>query len=202
MNAVLADVGARTVMLTATNAGRKLYETAGFESIGRLNQHQGHISAAQSHKEFAAAGEPSARLPDKSDIYALDRSVTGVDRTGLINSLLATGEPLGYFDADDCIGYSICRPFGLGYVVGPVIVSSTADNPNKTAQDLLKPWLRLHGDDFVRVDTPADSGLSDWLTNHGLPMAGEGLIMRRSGIGEGSASPAQLNYALASQALG
>ncbi|ATU95844.1 hypothetical protein BLM14_29355 (plasmid) [Phyllobacterium zundukense] len=92
-------------------------------------------------------------------------------------------------------GYAILRRFGRGSVVGPVIASDP-----KAAQVLISAWFAAQSEDFLRIDTPDDSGLGDWLEASGLPKAGGGTTMVRGNPPR--PAPGHRIFTLTNQALG
>ena len=88
--------------------------------------------------------------------------------------------------------YGVCRKFGRGRVVGPVIAASSTQ-----AKELINGFIAAYPEEFLRVDTPQASNLSPWLISVGLNVAGKGWSMRRS-----PRTPVPNTHALASQALG
>lgn len=189
IDATLEDAGDRVVALCGTAEGLRLYERVGFVGHGTVHQHQGVV---------ATSGAPVAGCVDDVDLgtaIELDRLVDGTDRSALIRTIAADGKLLGIERDGALVGWSMCRPFGRGVLVGPVVASSTDD-----AALLVRPWLDRHAGEFVRVDTPSDSGLGELLDGAGLPKVGEVVTMTRG------APPAPMGvaqrYALASQAFG
>ena len=190
IDATLEDAGNRTVSLCGTVEGLRLYERVGFVGHGMVHQHQGVVSTT--------IEDPAPGCVDDVDLDAaigLDRSVDGVDRSALIRTIADGGELLGLERAGELVGWSMCRSFGRGVAVGPVVAASTED-----AASLIRPWLHRHDSQFVRVDTPSDSGLADLLHGAGLEKVGEVVAMTRGDVPL-STGPAR-RYALASQAFG
>ena len=152
----------RTVVLHATAAGFKLYETLGFVADGTVRQHQGAAYAAGLMKL-----PPGRRLrpigrSDAGSLIALDRSATGQDRTELFEALLEISSGV-MLDGDDPVGFALLRRFGRGHVIGPVVAPDAA-----SAQALISHLLGQHAGEFIRIDMPEAAGLSDWLQDLGL----------------------------------
>ena len=107
--------GCRTLLLVATDAGRRLYEKIGFEvqTTYRIVEAPGLV------------GEPDPRVrafrtDDLEAMAALDRAATGEDRRGII-AALATAETARCLDrADGTLGGFLIRaPWGGGATIAP-----------------------------------------------------------------------------------
>lgn len=196
MSGLLDILQGRTVFLNATAAGLKLYESLGFEAIGRrIHQHQG---AAFSVPVIAPG--PGERLRpigrgDTAALIALDSAATGMDRAQLITSLLDEAEGLILDRDGEPAGFALFRRFGRGHAIGPV-VAQTVDG----AKALIAHWLASRHGMFIRIDVPDDSGLTGWLEELGLAGVGPVETMRRGRPLADRRSPR--GWAIVSQALG
>ncbi len=207
IDAVLQETGTRRVTLNGTAAGMRLYERNGFQTVGAIHQHQGHPTSLTGRLAKQSTEHIQFPVPLKA-ILELDQITTGQDRRELISALQASGETIGLQRGDSIVGYSICRPFGLGRVVGPVAAASSAD-----AKLLVDFWLDKHRLEFLRVDTSLAGGLSPWLDDAGLMQVGTAATMELSSADQldqsNTTPPASSNllalsrlFALSSQALG
>ncbi|WP_051660843.1 GNAT family N-acetyltransferase [Bosea sp. 117] len=182
---ILAD--GHPISLVATADGQPLYEKLGFAPAGRIVQFQGGVRASS---------EPEARLVragtagDIDMVAAMDRAATGVDRSVLLDRLVATGTLLMAGD-----GFAVLRDFGRGRVLGPVVARD-----EETAGALILAAARRSDGQFLRIDTPLGAELGALLESLGLMPAGGGTIMQKGAAA--SASDAFTLYALTSQALG
>lgn len=191
MSRALADAAGRSVQLISTDAGRRLYESLGFAVVGDNAAHTG--TAAD--PGLAGMIEP-AGASDLPTLLALDTAALGYAREALLRALAKAGEIVVLRHDGGIVGFSICRPFGNGHVVGPVIARE-----NDEARQLIAFWLRQLAGRPLRVDVPKEhAAVAVWLNELGLVRGGESPIMvlgaRPSPIG-----PAR-RFALASQALG
>jgi len=185
--------GDRVLQLNATPAGLRLYRSEGFREIGRIHQHQGPV---QSLPAVAAPGRvrPIA-AGDWPRIRELDREAYGADRSAALDGLAARSVGAGYEVNEELLGFSLCRPFGRGHVVGPILAPDEA-----AAIALLQPHLEEHAGRFLRVDTPDDGAFADRLTAAGLARVDTVATMRR---GDRPAAPASARiFGLINQALG
>ncbi|WP_411196376.1 GNAT family N-acetyltransferase [Rhizobium sp.] len=190
MHAAIELAGDRPLRLVATAEGLPLYEKLGFRPTGRILQHQG-IAA-----EIAAPMATSAAA--KSDFAAvteLDRQAFGADRAGLIAYLAKVGEIAVIRRNGRVTGFAVLRTFGRGEVIGPVIAGNLED-----AKALVAHFIARRPGVFLRVDTTAAAGLSDWLAEQGFAHVGGGIAMMKPSI-PGADSDATI-FALANQALG
>jgi GNAT superfamily N-acetyltransferase len=162
VDALLAGAGQRSIILNATPDGLELYRRRGFVAFGRTCQHQG-IAAPASGAGDAGAVRP-ARADDWPAIIALDEAASGMPRNRLMAALAGTGSTVVLAGEDGSVkGYAVCREFGRGLVVGPVVAPGQQE-----ATQLIARFLSGLAGRFVRVNAPEDSGLGQWLAMQGL----------------------------------
>ncbi|TIU85260.1 MAG: GNAT family N-acetyltransferase, partial [Mesorhizobium sp.] len=107
----------------------------------------------------------------------------------------------GLFDGKKLVAFALCRSFGRGHVVGPVVAENDPD-----AVAVVRPHIADHSGSFLRVDTHMDSGeFAAFLSHAGMPVFDTVLTMSLGKrladfAARGEASPK--TYALASQTLG
>lgn len=188
VQAAMATADVPEFRLIATEAGLPLYRKMGFAETGAIRQHQGPVAPVT-----APEGIIWASTADSAALAALDLRATGTDRRGLIDALLAQGR-IAMLRTGDGVAFAGIRAFGRGLVAGPVI-AETADQ----ARALLAGVMAAHPGAFLRVDTPDDSGLGDWLTGLGLAHVGGGIAMSTA---PQSHTDTTRSFALAAQALG
>lgn len=189
MQTVLDQAGARETRLVATEIGLPLYRRFGFQNLGAIHQHQGVATPDCSISLICARKAVEA---DRDAISSIDEEHTHADRKTLIDFLMRHGEVRVLEKAAKVTAYGVCRKFGRGRVVGPVIAASSTQ-----AKELINGFIAAYPEEFLRVDTPQASNLSPWLISVGLNVAGKGWSMRRS-----PRTPVPNTHALASQALG
>ncbi|MGX7709560.1 GNAT family N-acetyltransferase [Methylobacterium sp. Gmos1] len=192
MRELFSAAGSRTIRLTATEAGRRLYESEGFRVTGSNTQYQGIVEAA------AAVDDPRVRPATDADgpaIAALDREASGGDRSRMLDALRQAGRTFVLEEGGRIAGYAICRPFGRGHIVGPIVASDAG-----AAVALASPHVRAHDGTFLRLDTPERDGpLVAFAQACGLANVDLSVTMTR---GEPpSTGPARI-FNLANQALG
>jgi len=152
MDTIFEQAGERDLRLNATRAGYRLYRSLDFQPIGRIFQHQGRAQApvGAAPDEFAVRPMTAA---DGEAIAQLDADAYGADRSRVIAALmkLATGTVI---ERDGRVaGFALCRRFGRGHVVGPIVAES-----DEAAIALLRPHVIAHDGQFLRVDTAQEQG--------------------------------------------
>ena len=193
--AVMDGLGARVLVLHATEVALKLYRSLGFRATGMVRQHQG--AAFRGGLIALPAGDrlrPVGRSDPKA-LAALDRVACGMDRARLLAALAEEATGVVLDRGGKPAGFALMRRFGRGHVVGPVVA------PDETsAKALILHFLGLHTGQFIRIDVPDEAGLSSWLDELGLADVGPAIRMVR---GEDPARPGPVRrYALASQSFG
>ena len=136
MEKVIADAGERTLMLLATEQGKPLYDSLGFQSVGLTQRHQGSYL----NPSTASYGVTQANLGDLKEIIALDTRVTGLDRASMIAQMFGVGNTMARKHKNKISGYAINRPFGAGNVIGPLI-AETEDDAKTLFMAAAKPGM-------------------------------------------------------------
>lgn len=195
MEAVLADLGDRTVLLNATDEGVPLYRKLGFEPVGPVFQHQGAAFAVPMAELIPDERVRPLGAKDMPTLHALARRATGMDRDALLDALVPGAQGVVLTRGNEPVGFALFRRFGRGYVVGPTIAPDTGG-----ARALISHWLGSNSGMFCRLDIPEESGLGAWLVELGLPCVGRVMRMVR---GPAPASdPSITTFSLTTQALG
>lgn len=197
MELLLEELGGRTVILHATTEGQPLYEKLGFDAIGTIHQHQGTafqpplVSLPQGERLRPLGSNDTARLID------LASRASGLDRGTLLPALLEVSEGIALARDGDLIGFALFRRFGHGFAIGPVVAPESDDSCR--AKALISYWLALNAGAFVRIDTPHECRLSEWLEGLGLARAGTVVKMARNGAPPADASVRQ--FGIVNQAV-
>jgi predicted N-acetyltransferase YhbS len=193
MRTLFEAAGDRTLKLNATPAGLRLYQSEGFEPIGEIFQHQG---IAKVTREKPPVSVRPLRDEDWEAIIELDREAYGGDRKVLMEALASRAKGTVYEIDGAVAGFALCRPFGRGHVVGPIVAMD-----DDAAIALTLPHVEDHAGSFLRVDTPsADGEFPRFLEEAGLVTVDRVLSMAR-GPFEKPPGPARI-FGLVSQALG
>ncbi|HJT41728.1 MAG TPA: GNAT family N-acetyltransferase [Sphingobium sp.] len=195
MDAVLNDLGDRTVLLNATDEGAPLYRKLGFEPTGPVIQHQGAAFAVPIAELIPDERVRPLGAKDLVTLHDLARRATGMDRDKLLDTLVPGAQGVVLTRSNEPVGFALFRRFGRGYVVGPTIAPDTGG-----AKALISHWLGSNSGIFCRLDVPEESGLSGWLDELGLPCVGR--VMRMVRGPAPATDPSVQTFSLTTQALG
>ncbi|PBB82102.1 GNAT family N-acetyltransferase [Mesorhizobium sp. WSM3879] len=202
MKRIFDRIPGRDLRLNATRAARRLYLSLDFQPEKTVYQCQGIARVPTAGRPTEAHG--SVRTLDAGDIaaaIALDAAGFGVRRTALVEKLFGQSAGYGLFDGNKLTAFALCRPFGRGHVIGPVVAGSDSD-----ALAVVRPHVADHSGYFLRIDTHMDNGeFAAFLSHSGMPVFDTVLTMSKGKCladfsDGGSARPK--TYALASQTLG
>lgn len=196
MEGALAEIGPRRILLNATKDGMPLYGKMGFEEIDLVQQHQGVPTLLSESTVNADIPMRLAQPGDLDDIVELDAREAGALRKAILAALMQVGSGLLVQRDGRLLGYAICREFGRGHVIGPVVAADDV-----IARALIHAWIEKLGNSFIRADVRASSGLHDWLISRGLQKVDDVITMARGGSHDQEPQSPRL-FALASQALG
>jgi len=195
VQALLAELGERSVLLHATAEGRGLYERLGFVRTGEVRQHQGQ---AQSAPLVALDAGCRLRPSDHADVDALielDAAARGMPRATLMRELLEASETVVLDHEGQRRGFAMLRRFGRGLVIGPVVAPDALG-----AKALIAHLVGVSAGKFVRIDIDFDTGLAEWLEGLGLMRVDGPTEMVRGPVQ--APTPGVRRYALVTQALG
>jgi hypothetical protein len=188
----LQTAGIGAVKLDATPAGRSLYEVQGFVSEGLIERWE-----TVAHNQLVNC-DLSLYTEIRQKIHALDRSVFGVDRTRLLDALIADAVivPQVVMTSDGRLqGYALARRGLAATYIGPIIAQDES-----TALDLLDRMLEQLNGGRVYLDL-----------HRGCGATGEGLIKRgfvkqrellRMHYGNDQAATSSLVFAITGPELG
>ncbi|MET2828546.1 GNAT family N-acetyltransferase [Mesorhizobium shangrilense] len=202
MKRIFDKVGGRDLRLNATRAARRLYLSLDFVPEKTVYQCQGIARAQSMGGSTETRGDiRGLDARDIPSVIALDAAAFGVRRAALIEKLFAHSAGYGLFKGDTLKAFALCRPFGRGHVVGPVVAESDAE-----AVAIVRPHVADHSGSFLRVDTHMDNGeFAAFLSHSGMPVFDTVLTMSMGKrlpdfVISGAATP--MIYALTSQTLG
>jgi GNAT superfamily N-acetyltransferase len=202
MSRILDTIAGRRLSLSATRAARRLYLSLGFKPEKTVYQCQGEARIATDFASLPLEGTVRRLAAgDLAAILRLDVIAFGVDRSELIRRLDEQSIGYGLFRGADLQAFALCRPFGRGHVVGPVVASNDAD-----AIAVVAPHVARHVGQFLRLDTRMESGdFASYVSQCGMFVYDTVLTMsfgnHPSNRNKASAT-VMTTYALASQALG
>lgn len=157
----LSDAGAETVWLTASEAGKPIYERAGFRTVDQIRRHCGEIPPD------GAMDSPPLRT--SASFHEVDRYGWGDDRSGLLKKVSEEGVL-----RTDGSGFVVLQPVDGRIMAGPW----GGRDPDRTGRLLMlcgsSPPLP------VFVDSPAGNRkASRTLATLGFSVTGETWLMYR-----------------------
>ncbi|RVU35243.1 N-acetyltransferase [Hwanghaeella grinnelliae] len=152
MEQVLANCKGRDLSLNATKAAFPLYVSLGFKREATVNLLQGRIA------DFPETAAPEGTIGTLSvekaaEILPLDFQAFGADRGKMLTVLSEQASLCAMWRDGEMVGYAMCREFGRGRVIGPIVARNDTDAIALTSWHLRK----LRGQ-FVRIDTREDDG--------------------------------------------
>jgi GNAT superfamily N-acetyltransferase len=192
MRHILGQVGSRGKVLTATRAAYRLYLSLGFMPLSPSYQHNGVVTSVAPGPRHARA----LQVEDHVAIHLLDSAAMGIARPDVLERLLAVTNGSVVERDGRVTGFALCRRFGRGHVVGPVVAETEED-----AIALVAHFVQAMEGQFLRLDTRHPEGpFREFLVASGIGL--HDTVMR---MGMGSVpvptGPAQ-TFALVNQALG
>lgn len=192
MGHILGRVGERGKVLNATRAAYRLYISLGFMPLSPVHQHNGVVGALPAGPRHARVMHPQ----DAAAIHALDSVAMGAPRPALIDRLLQMSTGTVVERGGAVTGFALCRKFGRGHVVGPVVAESEED-----AIALIAPHAEALEGQFLRMDTRQPEGpLRDFLVASGIRHYD---TVTRMGLGAVPQAPGPaLTFGLVNQAFG
>lgn len=195
MDAIIARMQGRTILLNATAEGLPLYRKMGFVEIGAVCQHQALAPVVPLVELRAGERVRPVGAADGDALAALYAGAAGMDRGPLLDALLAEGSAVVLSQEHEQAGFAVLRRFGRGWAIAPVVAPDVMG-----AKALISHWLGTQTGSFCRIDIPEDSGLGPWLEELGLPQVGRVIRMTLGPAPE--VTGAARVFGLAAQALG
>lgn len=195
MNLLMEALAGRTVFLIATESGRPLYERLGFRATGTfIHQHQGAVFDVPLIPPNPGERIRPVGASDAAALSGLWQRAEGFDRAGTVKALLEVADAVALDKEGEIEGFAFYRRFGRGYVIGPVVARE-----ERQAKALISHWIGNNIGIFNRIDVRSTSGLSQWLSELGMPQVDTVMSMVR-----GDLPPAgdMEVFAITNQALG
>ena len=164
MEHLFRQVGDRSLGLSATHAARRLYLSLNFQPEAIVYQCQGEALAPPVVPLPAGSSLRPMDSTDLAAVAALDETAFGTDRSALHERLLARSKGVVLVRDGQIAAFSLCRRFGRGHVIGPVVAANDAD-----AVAVVRPHVAEHVGSFLRLDTREKRGdFADFLGKCGL----------------------------------
>ena len=197
---VMQQAGKRQFGLNATRAAKRLYQSMGFAIEKTVFQCQGEATPVAAPQLSGGATLRALKPGDIDAVLALDAKAFGAGRQSLFNSLLPVSKGIVLVRGQRIEAFSLCRGFGRGALIGPVVALNEAD-----AIAVTHPHVVDHAGQFLRLDTREESGaFPQYLANSGIAVFDTvttmslGARWMQSDDGQGSMPR---TWALASQAF-
>lgn len=169
---VIANAGDRDLTVSAIPDAYPVYISLGFRAGPTVFQCQGIVTGEPEGIEGARPMQPQ----DLPQIHALDARAFPLPRARILDLVLpmATGSVI---EKDGRItGFALCRPFGRGQIIGPIVALDEDD-----AIALVTPLLAACAGSFVRIDTrePEGGHFRNFLHSSGLRLFDTVISMSR-----------------------
>ncbi|WP_279483631.1 GNAT family N-acetyltransferase [Aureimonas sp. SK2] len=154
MKQVFEQCGGKRLVLNSTRAAFRLYSSLDFETEARVFQYQGIVDACPPPLPPVEGEVTHLTNPPLDRLASLDVRAFGADRREMLALLAEKAEINGLERDGELIGYAICREFGQGHVIGPIVARSDGD-----AVHLAASHLRGLVGRFARIDTREPKGV-------------------------------------------
>jgi GNAT superfamily N-acetyltransferase len=166
MEAMIEQLGDRSISLSAPEAGLHLCKSLGFMETGQVHQHQGLV-----HEVPLSELRPGERIRPMggadTQLAELYSDASGTDRQELFDALAANSQAVVTSRENEAVGFAMLRRFGSGWSIASVVAPDI-----QAAKTLILHWLADKQGRFCRVDLTAEGNLSTWLEDLGLPCVG------------------------------
>lgn len=166
MEEMVGRLGDRTIVCHASEDDAPLCRELGFTQVGSVRQHHGlvrdvPVAQLQPGERVRPFGKADTNL---ASLYSM---ASGMDRTRLLAALAGTSRTFVISRENEAVGFAMLRRFGSGWSIAPVVAPDAHG-----AKALMLHGLAEKAGRFCRVDLTAESGLSSWLEELGLPCVG------------------------------
>lgn len=196
MNHIMQQCHGRRLQVNVPRAAYRLYESLGFRPVAVVHQHQGGAIDPGEVPVPADARLRPLEAADLADMSRLDQAAFGADRAAILAELLTRSDGTVLERDGRVAGFALCRRFGRGHVVGPVVARDAGD-----AMALTAPHVARHAGSFLRVDTAqSEDGYTEFLSRCGMPEFDRVTTMSLSPKAESDSG--FRTFALASHTLG
>ncbi len=167
MGLMMDQIGERGMVLNATRPAYRLYISLGFMPLAPVFQHNGEVTATPDSADLPGLQGAQVRPmtpEDRAAILARDHEAFALDRAGVMGEVIDLSHGMVLDRGGTVQGFALCRRFGRGHVIGPVVARTEAE-----VLHLIAPIVAGHRGQFLRMDTRAPDGpLRRFLVAHGL----------------------------------
>ncbi len=153
LDRIMGECDGRDMRLSATRAGYRLYEKAGFIPVGTIRQHQGKVRRIYAPDPAEGTTVRPAQAADWPAVLTLDKTAFGAERSAILTLLRDASECLVAERDGQIVGFAMVRSFGKGEVIGPSVAES-----EPMAMQLIAPMIQAREGAFLRLDTPVPDG--------------------------------------------
>ncbi|WP_234253814.1 GNAT family N-acetyltransferase [Billgrantia aerodenitrificans] len=153
MDHVMQQCHGRRLQIIAPRVAYRLAHALGFKAVSVVHQHQGTAIDPDEVSLPADSRVRPLKATDLPDIAHLDQAAFGADRAAILEELVGRSAGTVLEREGRIAGFALCRRFGRGHIVGPVVAKSSAD-----AIALVAPHVQKHAGRFLRVDTTRPEG--------------------------------------------
>ena len=122
MSSLMQPADDKTYRLISTRMGRPLYERLGFAEVGQLITLRGPVGNVPK-----TGSAEDAKDEDRGSLIRLETNSFGGDRAAFMDWLWMHTKIAVMRKHGEVTGYAALRRFAKGYVIGPVVSSSTED---------------------------------------------------------------------------
>lgn len=198
MEQVFEQCGNRNLALNATPAADRLYASLGFTKEAIVYMRQGTVPSTLPATPALDGELVALAAADVAELTDLDTRAFGSNRGNVLTLLAEDASICALKRGGAIIGYSMCREFGRGRLVGPLVAQNEADAVHLTAVHLKNLTGR-----FVRVDTRETGGIfAEFLQQSGLEVVETVTTMSKGRRFLNRKGQEPLVYGLAGHALG
>lgn len=197
MEQVFEECRGRNLYLNSTRAAHNLYVSLGFANEATVWMHQGTVASSLPNLPAPNGDLIEAGIDALGEIIELDTQAFGWKREELISALVPISTIQTLRRDGKIVGYSICREFGRGHVIGPVVASNDDD-----ALQLIAVHLRNLKGQFARIDTRETGPLVNFLRASDFQVAERVTTMSRGRLLLNRKAGEPWVYGLAGHALG
>lgn len=200
MEHALKELSGVNLRLNATRAAQRLYLSLDFKPEKKVYQCQGIVTNPPKNMPVSGMCRRMT-VDDLPAAIALDAGAFGAARAGLMEKLFQHSNGYGLFRDNRLVAFALCRRFGRGSVVGPIVASGDED-----AMAVVAQHIRDHEGRFLRLDTHFEAGdFALFVVRSGLAVFDTVLTMS---LGKSMADftsgevGAPITYSLVSQTVG
>jgi GNAT superfamily N-acetyltransferase len=166
MMEIMNRADGKHLFLTATEAGKPLYIKLGFAETAKIEQYQAVVpdSISNADRVFTEGTIRPMETGEAENLSRLMNHASAMNRDSVAEFLLSIAKNVMVLEKQgEIVGISVCRPFGHGLSIGPVIAQN-AEQANALIYTQLNQCVGV----FVRIDVLQHFHLGETLSGWGL----------------------------------